>query len=159
MMRLHLAKNLGHLFKEMPLRPLATENQFRHITSKYPSIFARNIAVLTEDLKNEAERNGGFKSMDSLPGPRTLPFLGNLEHLKTGFVKMHGIQLNDAKKYGPMHKDQILMTQAVVVQDPDICKEVYNAEAKLPYRDFSILLGEFMKEKRRRKLPKSFVDM
>ena len=139
--------------------PLVAKRTLGHTTSKYPIIFARNIAVLTEDLKNEAERSGGLKSFDSMPGPKTYPVVGNLEYLKAGFLKIHEVQLKDAKKYGPMYRDQIFVTRGVVVQDPEICKEVYRAEAKLPYRDFSRSIGELLRERQRLNLPKSFIDL
>ena len=139
--------------------PLARIRPLTHITSEYPSLFARNIAVLTEALKNEAEKTGGLKNLDSLPGPKTFPLVGNLDYLKTGFLKIHDIQLKDAKKYGPMYKDQIFMSRGIVVQDPDICKEIYRAEAKLPYRDFSRSIGELLRERQRLQLPKSFIDL
>ena len=139
--------------------PLTTKLPPRHISSKYRNVIARNISVLTEDLKDEAEKNGGLKSMDSLPGPRTFPLVGNLEHLRTGFHTIHIAQLKDAKKYGTMYKDQVFGTPAVVVQDPDICKEICRAEGKLPQRDFSLAFGEFMKERQRLQMPKSFIDL
>ena len=133
--------------------------EVHNTVSRYPIMLTRNIAVLTEELKKDAEINGGLKTLDSLPGPRTFPVLGNLEHIKTRFNKMHITQLNNAKLYGPMYKDQILMRHNIVVQDPDICKEIYRAEGKLPQRDFSIALGEFMKERQKYKLPKTFADL
>ena len=139
--------------------PSTTQRPLKHFTSKYQSISARNIAVLTEDLRNEAERNGGLKSLDSLPGPKTIPFIGNLEHLRKGFLKIHVTQLEDAKKYGPMYMDKIFANRAMVVQDPDVCKEIYRAEGRLPYRDFSTVLGEFMKEKQKLEMPTSLVEL
>ena len=85
--------------------------------------------------------------------------VGNLEHLKNNFLKIHTTQLKDAKKYGPMYKDQVLMTPGIVVQDPEMCEEIYRAEGKLPHRDFSIAFGEFMKERQRYNLPKSLLDL
>ena len=126
---------------------------------KHPSALTRHIAVLTEAIKNDAELYGGLKTIDSLPGPRVFPILGNLEHIKTNFLKMHITQLEDGKKYGPMYKDQILATPAIVVQDPDLCQEVYRAEGKLPHRDFSLIFEEFLREKERLQLPKSFVAL
>ena len=156
MKRLHFTKRVKFVLTGWPL---TKKLPLRHISSKYPSIFARNIAVLTEDLKNEAERNGGLKSMDSLPGPRIFPFLGNWEHIRTGFLKFHITQLEGAKKYGPMYKDQVFTNRAVVVQDPEICKEIYRADGKLPQRDFSLSFGEFMEERERLQLPKSFIQL
>ena len=156
MMRLHLTGRAKFVLKRWPL---ATERPCWHITSKYPNIIARNIAVLSQDLKDEAERNGGLKSMDSLPGPITFPFFGNLEHYKTDFLKMHITQLKDAKKYGPMYKDKIFTTPVIVVQDPDICKEIYRAEGKLPGRDFSLGFREFMKERQKLQMPMSLLDL
>ena len=155
MMRLHLTKRVGFVLKASAL---AAERLPRHITSKHRSIIVRNIAVLTEDLKNEAERNS-LKSVDSMPGPRTFPFFGNLDYIKTDFLNMHITQLNYAKTYGPMYKDQIFGTPIVVVQDPDICKEVYRAEGKLPQRDFSLAFGEFMKERDKLQMPKSLIQL
>jgi len=127
--------------------------------SKYQILLTRNIAVLTEEMKKDAEINGGLKTMDLLPGPRTFPVLGNLEHIKTRFNKMHITQLNDAKKYGPMYKDKILMKQIIVVQDPDICKEIYRAEGRLPHRDYTINLDAFFKERQKYNLPKTFTQL
>ena len=129
------------------------------ITSKYPSIFTRNIAVLTDDLRDEWKKNGGLKSMESLPGPKIYPFVGNLGYLKTDFHKMHNIQLEDAKKYGPIYKYHIFKIRAIIVQDPDICKEIYRAEGKMPMRDFSLSFREFMKERHKLHLPKSLLEL
>ena len=131
----------------------------QNTVSRYPIIWTRNIAVLTEDMKKDAEIHGGLKSMDSLPGPRTFPILGNLEHIRTKFMKMHITQLKNAKKYGPMYKDKFFRNNAIIVQDPDICKEVYRAEGKLPHRDFSISLREFLKAREKMQLPKSLLDL
>ena len=133
--------------------------EIQNTVSSYPVLLTRNIAVLTEEMKKDAEINGGLKSMDSLPGPSTLPVLGNFEHVKTRFKKIHITQLKNAKKYGPMYRDQVLMRRGIVVQDPDICKEIYRAEGKLPLRDFSISLGEFVKERQKYNLPKTFADL
>jgi len=131
----------------------------QNTVSRYPIIWTRNIAVLTEDMKKDAEIHGGLKSMDSLPGPRTFPILGNLEHIRTKFMKMHITQLKNAKKYGPMYKDKLFRNNVIIVQDSNICKEVYRAEGKLPHRDFSISLREFLKAREKMQLPKSLLDL
>jgi len=133
--------------------------KIQNCVSNYRSTLARHIAVLTEAMKNDAELNGGLKSIDSLPGPRLFPILGNLEHVKTSFLKIHITQLKDGKKYGPMYRDQILATPVIVVQDPDLCQEIYRAEGKLPERDFAFIFEEFMEERENRKLPKSLLDL
>jgi len=133
--------------------------EIQNTVSKYQILLTRNITVLTEEMKKDAEKDGGLKTMDSLPGPRLFPIVGNLEHVKKGFTKLHITQLNDARKYGPMYKDQMFTRRAVVVQDPEICKEIYRAEGKLPNRDHSLSLGAFVKERRKYNLPKSFTDV
>ena len=133
--------------------------EIQNTVSRYSLVLTRTITVLTEELKKQTERNGGLKTMDSLPGPRAFPVLGNLEHVKTKFNKMHITQLNDAKKYGPMYKDEILMKKVIVVQDPDICKEIYRAEGRLPHRDYTINLDAFFKERQKYNLPKTFTQL
>ena len=156
MLRLRSASKVGRILTQWIS---GKERSLLRMTAKHPDTQARHIAILTDDLRIEADKNGGLESIDSLPGPRTFPVVGNLEHLKNRFLKIHITQLKDAKKYGPMYKDQILMTHAVVVQDADIGKEVYRAEGKLPYRDFSFALGEFLKERRKQGKPESFADL
>ena len=156
MRRILSASKVGFVLTEWAS---VTERPLLRITAKHPNISAKHIAILTDDIKNEAEKNGGLKSIDSLPGPRTFPVVGNLEHLKNNFLKIHTTQLKDAKKYGPMYKDQILMTPGIVVQDPEMCEEIYRAEGKLPHRDFSISFGEFMKERQKYDFPKSLLDL
>ena len=131
----------------------------QNTASRCPISWTRNIAVLTEDMRRDAEEHGGLKSMDSLPGPQTFPIVGNLDYIKRKFTKMHITMLNNARKYGPMYKDKIFRNSAIVVQDPEICKEVYRAEGKLPHRDFSLSLGEFLKAREKMHLPKSLLDL
>ena len=138
---------------------VALDYRLWRTTAKHRNTSERHIAILTDDLRNEADKNGGLKSIDSLPGPRTFPVVGNLAHLKNRFLKIHITQVEDAKKYGQMYKDQVFMIHGVVVQDPEICEEIYRAEGKLPQRDFSLAFGEFMKERRKHNLPKSFIDL
>ena len=133
--------------------------EIQNTVSKYRLLLTRNITVLTEEMRKDAEINGGLKTMTSLPGPRLFPIVGNLEHVKKGFKKLHLTQLKNAKKYGAMYKDQLFTRRAVIVQDPEICKEIYRAEGKLPHRDHSLSLGEFVKERRKYNLPKSFTDV
>jgi len=154
MLRLKVAKTA-----RLGLMGWKSTTDIQNAVSKYHILLKRNIAVLTEEMKKDAEINGGLKTMDSLPGPRAFPVLGNVEHIKTRFNKMHITQLNDAKKYGPMYKDKILMKQIIVVQDPDICKEIYRAEGRLPHRDYTINLDAFFKERQKYNLPKTFTQL
>jgi len=140
--------------------PLERESQLWHTIPKYQNVVAaRRIAVLTEEMKEKAELIGGLKSIDSLPGPRVFPILGNLNYFKNRGLNIHLTQLRDAKKYGAMYKDKILKARLIVIQDPDICKEIYRAEGKFPYRDFSSSFGVIIEENRKAELPKSFIEL
>ena len=57
-----------------------------------------------------------------LPGPRGLPFLGNLLQLKTG--SMHKILNRWADEFGPMYRYRIANHDAVVVSDASLINEV-----------------------------------
>ena len=140
--------------------PLERESQLCHTIPKYQNVVAaRRIAVLTEEMKEKAELIGGLKSIDSLPGPRVFPILGNLNYFKNRGLNIHLTQLRDAKKYGAMYKDKILKARLIVIQDPDICKEIYRAEGKFPHRDFSSSFGVIIEENRKAELPKSFIEL
>ena len=88
------------------------------------SPFTRNIAELTDKTKAESGRNGGLKTIDSLPGPKLYPLIGNVKHFQNGLSKIHITQYEGAKKYGPVYRDCLFGTSMIMVQDPEICKEV-----------------------------------
>ena len=140
--------------------PVLKGSQLWHAVPKHQNaVVARRIVVLTEEMKEKAELNGGLKSIDSLPGPKAFPLLGNLDYFKNRGQNMHITQLRDAKKYGAIYKDKIFKANVIIIQDPEICKEIYRAEGKFPYRDFSSSFGIIMEENRKAELPKSFLEL
>lgn len=116
----------------------------------------RNLTVLSDDTSPELTKNGRW---EDLPGPTLLPFIGNVNYLKDGFTNMHITQLEAARKYGAMYKDKIFGVKSIVLQDPELCEEVYRAEEKWPYRDFSSNVGALVEERKRHGLPKSFAEV
>ncbi len=61
-------------------------------------------------------------SLRDLPGPKGLPFLGNL--LELDLKRFHSILEGWASDYGPMYKFKIAGKPVVVVSDPDLVHEV-----------------------------------
>ncbi|XP_065051327.1 1,25-dihydroxyvitamin D(3) 24-hydroxylase, mitochondrial-like [Rhopilema esculentum] len=114
----------------------------------------RQITVLsqTTDTKD-------LRDFDLLPGPKLWPILGNLEHVKNGGKLSHEVQLAMARKYGPVCKDSLLGLRTVIISDPTIGEEIYRAEGKYPFRDFSYALGEFFEERKNLGLQPSIIEL
>ena len=127
-------------------------------SSKSPRLFARNITALSDKIHAEASANGELKTMDSMPGPKLYPLIGNLKHFQNGLNKLHITQLEETRKYGPIYRDSLFGTTMVMVKDPEVSKEVYRAEGKFPIRDFSFGLRVFFEERAKMELPKSIID-
>ena len=110
-------------------------------------------------MLSQTNNTKDLRDFDSLPGPKLWPVLGNLEHIKSGGKLSHEVQLEMVRKYGPVCKDSLLGLRNVLISDPTIGEEIYRAEGKYPFRDFSFALGEFFEERKNLGLQPSIIQL
>ena len=103
-----------------------------------------------------AKLSEGVRSFEEMPGPKGLPFLGDLiNHLKnTEFKPMMTEIKSSFEKYGPIFKKTIMGTAIVFVQDPTDVEIVFKADGKYPMRPGSAFKADEM-YKKSRNLPTS----
>ncbi len=65
------------------------------------------------------------RALDDLPGPRGLPFLGNIHQLD--LTKLHLILERWAAQYGPVYLFKMGLRRVVVLSDPKWCEQVLRA--------------------------------
>src|SRR6202047_3686462 len=65
------------------------------------------------------------RTLDDLPGPRGLPFLGNIHQLD--LTKLHLILERWAAQYGPVYLFKMGLARVVVLSDPKWCDQVLRA--------------------------------
>ena len=76
------------------------------------------------------------RTLDDLPGPRGLPFLGNIHQLD--LTKLHLILERWAAQYGPVYLFRKGSARVVVLSDPKWCDQVLRARPEIFTRDFGI---------------------
>ena len=76
------------------------------------------------------------RTLDDLPGPRGLPFLGNIHQLD--LTKLHLILERWAAQYGPVYLFRKGLARAVVLSDPKWCDQVLRARPETFTRDSGI---------------------
>src|SRR3984893_4766395 len=76
------------------------------------------------------------RTLNDLPGPRGLPFLGNIHQLD--LTKLHLILERWAAEYGPVYLFRKGSARAVVLSDPKWCDQVLRARPETFTRDSGI---------------------
>ena len=96
----------------------------------------RAIFVDVSGLSRGPARTVAKRTLDDLPGPRGLPFLGNIHQLD--LTKLHLILERWAAQYGPVYLFRKGSARAVVLSDPKWCEQVLRARPEIFTRDSSI---------------------
>lgn len=88
------------------------------------------------DTGSHANHSEGIRSFEAMPGPKGLPFFGDLiNYLRTTEFKLQMVALQTSfEKYGPIFKRKIMGRTIVFVQDPKDVEIVYKADGKYPMR-------------------------
>ena len=83
-----------------------------------------------------AKLSEGVRSFEAMPGPKGLPYFGDLiNFLKNSEFKQQIAELkNSFEKYGPVFKRTIVGTTIVLVQEPRDVEVVFKADGKYPLR-------------------------
>ena len=95
------------------------------------------------------------KSLRDIPGPKPLPFLGNVKEMKElskgtvgGEFKSDFLYTRLAREYGDIYKLHFPGSCIVLINDADHVKDVFKSEGKLPVRsDFFELNNKWIHEK------------
>jgi cytochrome P450/nitrite reductase/ring-hydroxylating ferredoxin subunit len=85
----------------------------------------RAIFVDVSKLTRGPGRIVAKRTLDDLPGPRGLPFLGNIHQLD--LTKLHLIFERWAVQYGPVYLLKMGLSRVVVLSDPKWCDQVLRA--------------------------------
>ncbi len=96
----------------------------------------RAIFVDVSGLSRGPRRIVPTRTLQDLPGPRGLPFLGNIHQL--ALTKLHLILERWAAQYGPVYLFKMGSARAVVLSDPKWCGQVLRARPETFTRDSSI---------------------
>jgi cytochrome P450/nitrite reductase/ring-hydroxylating ferredoxin subunit len=83
-----------------------------------------DVSGLSRGLDRVAER-----TLDDLPGPRGLPFLGNIHQLD--LTKIHLILERWAAQHGPVYRFRMGSQRVVVLSDPRWCEQVLRARPEI----------------------------
>ena len=88
------------------------------------------------DTGSHANHSEGIRSFEAMPGPKGLPFFGDLiNYLRTTEFKLRMVALQTSfEKYGPIFKRTIMGRTSVFVQDPKDIEIVFKADGKYPMR-------------------------
>lgn len=112
--------------------------------------------LLRGDTGSHASHSEGVRSFEEMPGPKGLPFFGDLINYirKTKFKPQMAMLQTSFEKYGPIFKTTIMGKTIVSIQDPRDVEIVFKADGKHPIRPMEILkIGESYRESRN--LPKA----
>ncbi len=105
------------------------------------------------------DKTADVKALDSMPGPKIWPVLGNAEHLRNGFRSLHLIHLEMVEKHGKLFKDGIFGHKFAVVAYPNTAEIVCRAEDKDPFRDTSAVFSAWFDARGRLSLPKGLGEL
>ena len=83
-----------------------------------------DVSGLSRGLGRVAER-----TLDDLPGPKGLPFLGNIHQLD--LTKLHLILERWAAQHGPVYRFRMGAQRVVVLSDPRWCEQVLRARPEI----------------------------
>jgi cytochrome P450/nitrite reductase/ring-hydroxylating ferredoxin subunit len=86
---------------------------------------ARAIFVDVSELARGQGRIVAKRTLDDLPGPKGLPFLGNIHQLD--LTKLHLILERWAAQYGPVYLFKMGLARVVALSDPKWCDQVLRA--------------------------------
>ena len=88
------------------------------------------------DTGSHANHSEGVRSFEEMPGPKGLPFVGDLiNYLRTTEFKLRIAALQTSfQEYGPVFKRKIMSRTIVFVQDPKDVEIVFKADGKYPMR-------------------------
>lgn len=100
------------------------------------------IFVDVSELRREPGRIVAKRTLDELPSPRGLPFLGNIHQLNP--TKFHLILERWAAQYGPVYLFRKGSARVVVLSDPKWCDQVLRArpETFTRYSDIAPVFSE-----------------
>ncbi|EDV28482.1 uncharacterized protein TRIADDRAFT_19239 [Trichoplax adhaerens] len=91
------------------------------------------------------------KSMDQIPGPKGLPFIGTLlEYTRNdgwGFKNFFAMTQKRRREYGPIYKENIGNNRFVVVSTSQDVEIILRAEGKYPNRNPIAPLAEYRKKR------------
>ena len=96
----------------------------------------RAIFVDVSELAHGPGRIVATRTLDDLPGPRGLPFLGNFHQLD--LTKLHLVLERWAAEYGSVYLFKLGSARAVVLSDPKWCDQVLRARPETFTRDSGI---------------------
>ncbi|HXN88331.1 MAG TPA: cytochrome P450 [Methylocella sp.] len=96
----------------------------------------RAIFVDVSGLSRRPGRIVAKRTLDDLPGPRGLPFLGNIHQLD--LTKLHLTLERWAAQYGPVYLFREGSARVVVLSDPKWCDQVLRARPETFTRDSGI---------------------
>jgi cytochrome P450/nitrite reductase/ring-hydroxylating ferredoxin subunit len=96
----------------------------------------RAIFVDVSEFLRGTRRIVAKRTLDDLPGPKGLPFLGNIHQLD--LTKLHLILERWAAQYGPVYLFRMGLARAVVLSDPKWCDQVLRARPETFTRDSGI---------------------
>ena len=98
-----------------------------------------------------AKLSEGVRSLEEMPGPKGLPFVGDLfNYLKNSeFKPMMNELKNSFEKYGPIFKRTIMGRTMIWIQDPRDVEIVFKADGRHPMRPGDFLKSDEMYRKSR----------
>jgi cytochrome P450/nitrite reductase/ring-hydroxylating ferredoxin subunit len=101
-------------------------------------VVERELAIFVDisGLSRQAGRIVAKRTLDDLPGPKPLPFLGNIHQLDV--TKLHTILERWAARYGPAYLFHMGSVQVVALSDPAWCNQVLRARPEVFGRQANI---------------------
>ncbi|KAL9965313.1 hypothetical protein ACROYT_G029094 [Oculina patagonica] len=109
------------------------------------------LSYLLRSDSGHANLSEGVRSFDEMPGPKGLPYFGDvINYLKnTEFKEQIAALKNSFEKYGPIFKRTIMGRRIIFVQDPRDVEIVVKADGKYPVRPSNaVKVGEMYKKSR-----------
>jgi cytochrome P450 len=67
---------------------------------------------------------GHIRSLDTLPGPKGIPFVGNLLQLDMKAQRMHQVLEAWSRAFGPLYRVKVMRQRALVVSDAELIHQV-----------------------------------